>query len=493
MKLSKGLPSKKKSVWGRKVIPVTKHTKGERRFMKKKLLAVLLSASMIVGLAACGSADSGTEQEPAVQESKVETQQQSEEKVEADTQEPITLRMAWWGSQERHDRTVKVIEMYEEANPNVNIEYEFYSFDDYFTKLKTLVASDQVWDVFQLRGNFPEYMDKIYFMNEFIDSGVVNTDKISDAYLKITQDTAGNQIGLSNGLNTYGIAYDVDMFAEAGVPTPADNWTWDDYADASRKIAEATGHYGTSCFANNDEFIAGCSTFIGQQGSVGQYGFFNLELTDLGFDDPGMLAPYIQMRADLIKDGASPDAGAAMEVTNIENDFLVTGEAGMAWIAVNQFPTIYDICKAEGRTLALATIPRATADGPAGSVIQSSQMLCVSKDSEHKEAAAAFISWFQNSTDCNGVLRGERGIPINSDVLATLKGDASEGQQIMYDYVDLVGTFETPEKVNVLSPAGQDFVVDQYHTYVHQVESGDLTAQEAAQKTYDDAKSIFAK
>jgi len=465
--------------------------------MKKKLLAVLLSVAMVLSLTACGSSTeeaAAPAEEAAVEEAPAEEAPAEEAPAEeAATEEPITLRMAWWGSQERHDRTVKVIEMYEAENPNVNIEYEFYSFDDYFTKLKTLVASDQVWDVFQLGGNFPEYMDKIYFMNEFIDSGVVNTDKISDAYLKITQDTAGNQIGLSNGLNTYGIAYDVDMFNAAGVPLPTDTWTWDDYADAARKIAESTGHFGSSCFANNDEFIAGCSTFIGQQGAVGEYGFFNLELTDLGFDDPNMLVPYIEMRASLIAEGASPDAGAAMEVTNIENDFLVTGEAAMAWIAVNQFPTIYDICKAEGRNLALATIPRATADGPAGSVIQSSQMLCVSQDSANKEAAAAFISWFQNSTDCNNVLQGERGIPINSDVLASLKGNASEGQQIMYDYVDLVGTFETPEKINVLSPAGQDQVVDQYNTYMHQVASGDMTAEDAAQKTFDAAKAIFAE
>jgi len=465
--------------------------------MKKKLLAVLLSVAMVLSLTACGSSTeeaAAPAEEAAVEEAPAEEAPAEEAPAEeAATEEPITLRMAWWGSQERHDRTVKVIEMYEAENPNVNIEYEFYSFDDYFTKLKTLVASDQVWDVFQLGGNFPEYMDKIYFMNEFIDSGVVNTDKISDAYLKITQDTAGNQIGLSNGLNTYGIAYDVDMFNAAGVPLPTDTWTWDDYADAARKIAESTGHFGSSCFANNDEFIAGCSTFIGQQGAVGEYGFFNLELTDLGFDDPNMLVPYIEMRSSLIAEGASPDAGAAMEVTNIENDFLVTGEAAMAWIAVNQFPTIYDICKAEGRNLALATIPRATADGPAGSVIQSSQMLCVSQDSANKEAAAAFISWFQNSTDCNNVLQGERGIPINSDVLASLKGNASEGQQIMYDYVDLVGTFETPEKINVLSPAGQDQVVDQYNTYMHQVASGDMTAEDAAQKTFDAAKAIFAE
>ncbi|MCR5420173.1 MAG: extracellular solute-binding protein [Lachnospiraceae bacterium] len=470
--------------------------------MMKKFLATLLSVSIVAGMIGCagGSAQPAATAEPAAEEAKeevkeeqeAEPEEEEEEAAEAEesSEEPITLRMAWWGSQTRHDITAEVIEMYEKENPNVKIEYEFYDFDSYFTKLKTLVASDQVWDIFQLGGNFPEYIDKIYYINEFIDSGVVDTSKISDAYLKITQDTEGNQIGLSNGLNTYGIAYDVDMFKEAGVPLPTDTWTWDDFADAAMKIHEHTGNFGSSGFTSS-EFIAGCSTYIAQQGSVGENSFFNLELDGMGFEDAQMLTPYIEMRANLIKEGASPDAGAEMEITDIENDFLVTGEAAMTWVAVNQFPTIYDICAEEGRTLALATVPRVKSDGPSGTVIQSSQMLCVSQDSQYKEEAAKFISWFQNSVDCNNVLKGERGIPINDDVRTALEAEATDGQKEMYDYVSLVGTFETPEKINVLSPAGQDEVVDNYRNYIQQVVAGEITAEEAADKTYADAEKLF--
>lgn len=434
--------------------------------MIKKILALLLAVSMILGLCAC----SGKEADKS--------------------EEPVTLRMAWWGSQTRHDITVAAIELYESQNPGVKIEYEFFDFDNYFTKLKTLVASDQVWDIFQLGGNFPEYMDKIHFLNEFIDNKTIDVSDIPDAYLKITQNTEGKQIGLSNGLNTYGIAYDVDMFKAAGVDLPSDNWTWDDYKAAALKISQATGHYGSSGFGTS-EFIAGCSTFIGQQGAVGEYGFFNLDLTGMGFKDAQMLTPYISMRADLIKAGASPDAGAEMEITNIENDFLVTGEAAMTWVAVNQFPTIYDICAAEGRKLALAPLPRVTSDGPAGSVIQSSQMLCVSEDSQYKEEAAKFIAWFQTSVECNKILKGERGIPVAGAVRAALEAELTPGQQIMYDYVNLVGTFATPDKVNVLSPNGQDQVVDQYRNYIQQVVSGELSAEEAANRTYADAEALF--
>jgi ABC-type glycerol-3-phosphate transport system substrate-binding protein len=51
--------------------------------------------------------------------------------VPVSAQDPIELQMTWWGSQARHDRTIAVIEMYEAANPGVDIVYTFNSFGDY--------------------------------------------------------------------------------------------------------------------------------------------------------------------------------------------------------------------------------------------------------------------------------------------------------------------------------------------------------------------------
>ena len=443
--------------------------------MKKKLIAASMAAAMTLSLAACGGSGASSTASAG------DTTSTAASTEAASGDEQINLRMAWWGSQDRHDKTIAAIELYESLNPNVKIEYEYYSFNDYFTKLKTLVASDQVWDVFQMGGNFPMYIDKICPLDDYIASGVVDTS-----------DTEGHQLGLSNGLNSYGIAYDPAMFAEAGVAEPTDDWTWDDYANAANTIHDKLGIYGCSSMLTS-EFIAGCSVYISQYGNVGQYSFFNLDLTGMGFDDAQMLTPYIQMRADSIKNGVYPDPGAASEITNIENDFLVTGEAAMTWVAANQFPTIYNVCQEQGRTLKLATLPRIKNDGPSGAVIQSSQMLCVSQDSAQKEAAAAFISWFENDPDCNNILQGERGIPVNTTVRETLSAKATEGQQIMYDFIDKVSNFEMPEKINVLSPDGQDQVVDNYRNYIQQVVDGQITAEEAADKTYADAEALFNK
>ncbi len=72
-----------------------------------------------------------------------------------------------------------------------------------------------------------------------------------------------------------------------------------------------------------------------------------------------------------------------------------------------------------------------------------------------------------------------------------LRADATEGEQIMYDYVDMINTYEMPEEFNVLSPDGQDEVVDHYRNYIQEVVFGEITAAEAAEKTYADAQAIF--
>ena len=175
--------------------------------MKKKIVSCLLAVAMVAGsIVGCGSQPEqapSDSQAPAAESKEEAPAAEAKEEASAETpssDEPITLRMAWWGSQDRHDKTIAAIELYESLNPNVKIEYEYYSFDDYFTKLKTLVASDEVWDVFQLGGNFPMYLDKIYPLDEFISSGVVDVSKISEANLKTTRQTDGTQLGLTNGI-----------------------------------------------------------------------------------------------------------------------------------------------------------------------------------------------------------------------------------------------------------------------------------------------------
>ena len=69
-----------------------------------------------------------------------QAQNQEEEDTGADGGK-VNLRMVWWGSQERHDATLKVLDLYKEKNPNVTFETEFSGWEGYWDKLATQSAA----------------------------------------------------------------------------------------------------------------------------------------------------------------------------------------------------------------------------------------------------------------------------------------------------------------------------------------------------------------
>ena len=64
----------------------------------------------------------------------------------------VQLRFTWWGSQDRHNRTIKAIELFQQMHPNISITYEFANFQDYFTKMATYATG----------GNLPDLMQQDY-------------------------------------------------------------------------------------------------------------------------------------------------------------------------------------------------------------------------------------------------------------------------------------------------------------------------------------------
>lgn len=439
----------------------------------RRLMALTTAAIMAASLTACGG-----------QKAETNTQAADSRKESAAAGEQITLRMAWWGSQTRHDATNKVIEMYEEQNPNVQIEAEFYDFDSYFTKLDTLVAADDVWDIFQMGGNFPKYINSIEPMDAYIEAGTIDVSDTTENFLATTRDNDGTQVGISIGTNTYGIAYDPAMFAEAGLEEPSDNWTWDEWKADCLAITGKLGIYGSS---KMDNFIAGVTQRASQAEKDGN--FFKKTNDGLEFTDTATFASYMQMIKDLTDAGAYPDAGAIKEIKDIEGDYLVTEDAAMTWVSSNQ---IASIVNAAGREIKIAPVPRITKDGSYGMGVQSSQQLCMAKSSKNKEEAAKFINYFVNDIEANKVLNGERGVPIMSKVRDVVMEQADDSSKMIYDFVDKIGNFPK-EDCNVISPDPKTEIEDQYKLLVEKVQYGDVTPEDAAKQLVEFAESKFTR
>ena len=67
--------------------------------MKKKLIAASMAAAMTLSLAACGGSGASSTASAG------DTASTAASTEAASGDEQINLRMAWWGSQDRHDKT----------------------------------------------------------------------------------------------------------------------------------------------------------------------------------------------------------------------------------------------------------------------------------------------------------------------------------------------------------------------------------------------------
>ena len=60
------------------------------------------------------------------------------------------LRLIWWGNPDRDKRTNAVVDLYQQANAGVTIDPETYAWNDYWPKLATQAAGQNLPDVIQM-------------------------------------------------------------------------------------------------------------------------------------------------------------------------------------------------------------------------------------------------------------------------------------------------------------------------------------------------------
>jgi multiple sugar transport system substrate-binding protein len=192
---------------------------------------------------------------------------------------PIELRIAWWGSQNRHDRTIAAIELYEQQNPNIDIVYEFSGWDDHWTKMSTQAAGGNLPDIMQQDyARIEEWVNNglLLPLDEYIASGVIDTTHISEASLE-GGIVNGQLYALNLGNNSEMFVLDVDAFEAAGVELPPMDWTWTDFERISRELHEKLGIYAHGGGLENEQqwkglYISCCDSYA-----------YNAEGTALGY------------------------------------------------------------------------------------------------------------------------------------------------------------------------------------------------------------------
>jgi oligogalacturonide transport system substrate-binding protein len=459
--------------------------------MNKKLLAMGLSVTMIAGmLTGCGSSstESGDSTASTSQTQSEVTEQNTASEISqtaASDDEPITLRFAWWGGDERNAATLEVIEQFEALHPNVTIEAEYGGNDGYHDKLATQLASGTAADIVQVDPEtFPQYVSTgDYFVN-YMDYSNMDLSTFDENYisLEINGRYDGKQLGLPTGISGAGILVNQNLADEIGIDfTQA--YTWDDLLEMGRKVREYDDSMYLLCA--NKEYIVNLIVFnYGKQlcGST----LFDKETGELNITEEQM-AELMQYVKKLYDEGVVAPASyqAAYGGDNLQSD--ANWIAGKYVSALTYISTIDVMVAAnDSANYSMSQLPMLSGCTEKGWASNTPQVMAVTKTCEHPEMAVEFMNYFFNNETALATLGATRSVPPteNARKICSENGKLSEVTMEGANIAAAAGG--TPNDKISSSEEAKTILFDAVET----VGYGATTPEEAASEIIDSLSSL---
>ncbi|WP_019537296.1 ABC transporter substrate-binding protein [Paenibacillus ginsengihumi] len=161
-----------------------------------------------------------------------------------------TIKFMQYTASGAQEETLKgMIKKFEEANPGIKVDMEIVDYQNYMTKLNTMIASNTAPDVFEVGyENFMTYASQNVLMD--LTDIIANDKEFNpDQYKKLAYDAFkynGKQMGIVESFSDVVLFYNKDLFDQKQVAYPQDSWTWKDELEAAQKLTDAEkGIWGT--------------------------------------------------------------------------------------------------------------------------------------------------------------------------------------------------------------------------------------------------------
>lgn len=147
---------------------------------------------------------------------------------------PQEVRFTWWGSNERNNATLEMVDLYNSSQDEYEVVPEYFDYDSYETRLTTQMASNSAACVVQT--DFPWYQN--YESSAWLDlseySQELQLKNYSEGLLG-SLNTDGVQVGVPISLTTFVLNWNQTMLDEYGIVKPE---TWEEVIAAGKKIHE---------------------------------------------------------------------------------------------------------------------------------------------------------------------------------------------------------------------------------------------------------------
>jgi multiple sugar transport system substrate-binding protein len=391
------------------------------------------------------------------------------------------VRMYFWGSKDRADRTLKVNDLYAGKNADTKIEAQFAGWGDYWAPMATQAAARNLPDIIQ--------MDYRYIFEYARRGALMPLDAFMGKELDIA-DFGDNSIncgkvdnklyGINLGNNSMALMLNLDAWTKAGVPAPKSGTTWKEFAELCAAFSKASGGVAGTSDVGGGEVQLEC--YLRQHGKAlytadGKAGY---EADDI--------AAWFDYWDQMRKSGAcvTPDVQALNKDT-IDTDAITLGKAAIGFAHSNQLVGYQALIKSK---IGIAMYPSGEkgADKP-GQYLKPSMFFSVAANSKLGSDAAKIINYFVKDPDAVKALSVERGVPASAASRGVLGPMLDELGQTMVSYIS-----EVTGKVGPLPPPppkGAGEIQSVLRRYNEQVAFGKLKVKDAARGLYDEVTGIL--
>ncbi len=305
-------------------------------------------------------------------------------------QDTPTVTFAYWGDPAEAEAYETVIANYEARNPGTKVDGQYTpGKSDYKRRISTAFAGNQAPDVFLV--NYREY-------GQFADSGALEplgpmlaeSDTISEeSFYPIALDAFrynGDTLTcIPQNISSLVVYYNVDLFMQANVPLPTDNWALDDFTAAASALTQDTNGDGTTDIYGlvTESSLIRYAPFIWAMG--GEIVDDTDNPTQLMLDTPEARAG-IDWFTSLGEDDLAVVPTKAEVLAEDDLSRFINGRAAMYFQSRRVVPTLREI---DSFQWDVAPLPQG--DEPAG--ILHSDALCMNVNAKDKDAAWAFIEY----------------------------------------------------------------------------------------------------
>ena len=287
----------------------------------------------------------------------------------------VKIRFASWDEAEDVDAQQAAVDKFNEAHDDIEVTLEAYG-GEFDTKISAGMGSNDMPDVMYM-WNYPAYSQGLEPLDSYIE-------KEGEDYKKNFYDTLwnynsydGSTYGIPIGFTTHALFYNKDIFAEAGIDEPTNDWTWEDVKTASKTITEkCDGKKGFSFQMKPDPYDYEMYLWSNGTAYVDENGGLEGNLNS------DKAKEVFQMFQDMEKDGA------AVATEKSGTDEFRAGNTGMYVYGSWSINTL----KEDGVNFGVVNIP-SFGSQPSISILSSSG-ISMSKDSKNKEAAWEFIKFW---------------------------------------------------------------------------------------------------